>query len=113
MCAKIPSRRINKKAHVQSLFAMAYYKVGRRDQGAQLLRGLRKEFGDSLAYQYAQLYAQWGAAAVPGVAGDCHAAQGPGLSELRTDPLLDPIRDTPRGWLPWSETILRNSAPKC
>jgi TolB-like protein len=77
--------------------AIAYYKVGRREEAAQLLRALRKEFGDSLAYQYAQVYAQWGQ---PQQALEWLVSavrlKDPGLAELRTDPLLDPIRNTPQ-----------------
>lgn len=98
--------------------AMAYYKLGRRDEGAQLLRGLKKEFGDSLAYQYAQVYAQWGEPQqslewlVTAV-----RLKDPGLSELRTDPcstrsaIRRSSRKPRRGWLKWSETISRARSP--
>ena len=77
--------------------AIAYHKLGRRDEAEQLLRGLRKEFGDALAYQYAQLYAQWGERqqALEWLA-TAVRVKDPGLTELRTDPLLDPIRNTPQ-----------------
>ena len=77
--------------------AIAYHELGRRDEAEQLLRGLKKEFGDALSYQYAQLYAQWGERqqALEWLA-TAVRVKDPGLGELRTDPLLDPIRNTPQ-----------------
>ena len=55
------------------------------------------EFGDSAAYQYAAIYAQWGnrGQALQWL----HAAvrlRHPGLACLKTDPLMDPLRKEPR-----------------
>lgn len=76
---------------------MAYHKKGRLDEAAAVLRGLKKEFGDDLAYQYSQVYAQWGE---PQQALEWLIAavrlEDPGLWDLQVDPLLDPIRDTPQ-----------------
>lgn len=58
---------------------------------------MRNSLGDADAYQYAEIYAQWG---------DQRKAlewletamrlRDPGLQELKADPLLDPLRKEPR-----------------
>jgi TolB-like protein len=76
---------------------IAYHKKDRRKEAAVLLRDLKKEYGDELAYQYSQLYAQWGE---PQQALEWLVTavrlEDPGLWEIQVDPLLDPIRDAPQ-----------------
>ena len=53
--------------------------------------------GDTAAYQYATIYAQWGnrAKALESLE-TALRVRDPGLRELKTDPLLDPLRKEPR-----------------
>jgi hypothetical protein len=53
--------------------------------------------GDAAAYQYAGIYAQWGN--TPKAIEWLETAlrlRAPGLEALKTDPLMDPIRQEPR-----------------
>jgi tetratricopeptide (TPR) repeat protein len=62
-----------------------------------LVDRMRRLFGDTPAYQYAEIFSQMNR---PDQAFDALAtalsARDPGLHYLRTDPLLDPIRDDAR-----------------
>jgi hypothetical protein len=53
--------------------------------------------GDAAAYQYATIYAQWGqrAKALESLE-TALRLRDPGLQNLKTDPLMDPIREEPR-----------------
>jgi TolB-like protein len=54
---------------------------------------LREQFGDAAMYQYAQIYAQTGDLdAAFGALGKALEVKDPGLTSLKSDPLLDPIR---------------------
>ena len=58
---------------------------------------LREDEGDTTAYQYSTIYAQWGD--TPKALEWLETAMrlhDPGLSLLRTDPLMDPLRNEPR-----------------
>jgi len=58
---------------------------------------LKAEHGDEIAYQYAEIYAQWGD--IPKALDwleKSYRLQDPGLSFLKVDELLDPIRQQPR-----------------
>jgi len=76
--------------------AIAYHALGRQPEAAQRLARAQQQDGNSGAYNYADVYAQWGQPAEA-----LHWLQtaltlrDPGLTELRTDPFLDPIRATP------------------
>jgi len=54
-------------------------------------------FGDAGGYQFAEIHAQW---AEKKVALDwlekAMRLRDPGLTKLRADPLMDPLRDEPR-----------------
>jgi TolB-like protein/Tfp pilus assembly protein PilF len=81
----------------QFCLALTYEKLGRHADAEAELKKLKATAGDARAYACATIYAQWG-----------HRAQAlewletalrlrdPGLEELRTDPLLDPLRKEPR-----------------
>ena len=53
--------------------------------------------GDTSAYQYSTIYAQWGDTpkALEWLESSLRL-RDPGLSLLRTDPLMDPLRKEPR-----------------
>ena len=58
---------------------------------------MKTEDGDTAAYQYAAVYAQWGD--TPKALEWLDTAwrlRDPGLIQLKTDPLMDPIRHEPR-----------------
>jgi tetratricopeptide (TPR) repeat protein len=81
----------------QLCLAVAYDKLGRRDDSERMIAKMRAGYGDSASYQYSEIYAQ---------RGDIHRAlesldtaarvHDPGLVSLKTDPLVDPLRKEPR-----------------
>jgi hypothetical protein len=72
-------------------------RLGRRDDAQAQLARLGAALGDAAAYQYAAIQAQWGN---PARALDwldtAMRLRDPGLENLKTDPLLDPLRNEPR-----------------
>ena len=81
--------------HNVECLAIAEHAAGQPEKAAEQLQRLRGLLGDNGAYNYAVVYAQWG---------DTGQAlswletalrfKDAGLSEVRTDPLLDPLRGT-------------------
>ncbi len=76
--------------------AIAYHTLGRTAEAAALLAKLQQAAGDRGAYNYAEIYAQWGqkedalrSLAMAYRLGDV------GLTLVKVDALLDPIRDAP------------------
>ncbi len=57
---------------------------------------MTKKFGESGAFQYAEVYAQWGERA-PALEWLATAVRlrDPGLWDILVDPMLDPIRNLP------------------
>jgi tetratricopeptide (TPR) repeat protein len=76
--------------------AVALHRLGRLDEAAAELKLLQADSGDSAAYQYAQIYAQWGengqALDWLQTALDIH---DPGILVMGIDRFLDPIRQEP------------------
>jgi tetratricopeptide (TPR) repeat protein len=74
-----------------------YDKLGRHADAEAVLAKLRAWGGDTGAYQYATIYAQWGnrAKAVEWLE-TALRLRDPGLVYLKIDPLLDPLRKEPR-----------------
>jgi TolB-like protein/Tfp pilus assembly protein PilF len=81
----------------QWCLAVTYDKLGRHTDAESELSKLKASYGDVMAYQYAAFYAQRG--------DDPKALEwletalrlrDPGLENLKTDPLMDPIRQEPR-----------------
>jgi hypothetical protein len=70
---------------------------GRRADAQGELLKMKSALGDDAAYQYAALYAQWGdrAKALEWLDTAMRQRDG-GLQELKTDPLMDPLRQEPR-----------------
>jgi serine/threonine-protein kinase len=77
--------------------AVTYDKLGRYADAEALLTTYRASNGDSSAYQYADIYAQWGDTAKALDELDTAVRErDPGLVQLKTDRLLDPLRAQPR-----------------
>ncbi len=80
----------------QECLAIVYDKLGRHaDAKAEL--GMLRALGDGAAYQFATIYAQWGDR--PEALEWLETAwrvRDPGLIHLKTDPLMDPLRQEPR-----------------
>jgi tetratricopeptide (TPR) repeat protein len=77
--------------------AILFHRLGDPESAQQRLDSMVVEYGDSAAYQYGQVYAQWGdtdealrwlETAV--------AVRDPGLAQSGTDPLLEPLNGNPR-----------------
>jgi TolB-like protein/Flp pilus assembly protein TadD len=80
----------------QQCLAVIYEKLKRHADAEAELSKL-KENGDAAAYQYATIYAQWGN--FPKALEWLETAmrlRDPGLVNLKTDPLVDPLRQEPR-----------------
>jgi tetratricopeptide (TPR) repeat protein len=77
--------------------AVVYDKLGRHADAEAELARTRAYWGDSAAYQYAEIYSQWGDR--PRALSWLESAmrvRDPGLVYLKTDPLFDPLRKEPR-----------------
>jgi TolB-like protein/DNA-binding winged helix-turn-helix (wHTH) protein/Flp pilus assembly protein TadD len=81
----------------QWCLAVVYDKVGRHADAEAALAKYQGKAGDAGAYQYATIYAQWGKR--PEALEWLDTAvrlRDSGLVLLKTDPLMDPLRDEPR-----------------
>ena len=62
-----------------------------------MLAKIRASRGESRAYQYAEVYSQWGNRTEALASLDtAMRMRSPWLEYLKTDPLLDPLRNEPR-----------------
>jgi TolB-like protein/Tfp pilus assembly protein PilF len=77
--------------------AVTYNKLGRQADAEAALKKIQVALGDACAYQYATIYAQWGdtAKALEWLE-TAMRVRDPGLTFLKVDPLLDPLRNAPR-----------------
>jgi tetratricopeptide (TPR) repeat protein len=83
--------------YTQQCLAVIYAKLGRQADAQAELAKLQKTLGETGAFQYAEIYAQWGD--TPQALHWLEVAyklRDSGLSDLPSDPLLDPIRSAPR-----------------
>jgi tetratricopeptide (TPR) repeat protein len=81
----------------QWCLAIVYDKLGRHPDAEAQVAKMQTINGDSSAYQYATIYAQWGN--TPKALEWLDTAlrvRDPGLIFLKTDPLIDPVRKEPR-----------------
>jgi TolB-like protein/Tfp pilus assembly protein PilF len=80
----------------EQCLSLIYDKLGRHADAEAVLSKLKAEQGDAAAYQYATIYAQWGnrAQALDWLE-TALRLRDPGLRLLKTDPLLDPLRQEP------------------
>jgi hypothetical protein len=61
------------------------------------MRRATEQAGDAGGYQYAEIYAQWGESnAALDWLEKAMRLRDTGIANLRTDPLLDPLRKEPR-----------------
>jgi len=81
----------------QWCLAMVYDKLGRHADAEAELAKLKATDGDASAYQYATIYAQWGnnSKALEWLE-TALRVRDPGLALLKTDPLMDAVRNEPR-----------------
>lgn len=91
-CEAKPDYWINRQC-----LAMVYEKLGRHADAQAELAKLKAAYGDAAAYQYVTIYAQWGdrAQALEWL-DTAMRVSDPGLVALKTDPLMDPLRQEPR-----------------
>jgi serine/threonine-protein kinase len=81
----------------QWCLAMTYDKVGRHADAESVLAKMKAAYADAAAYQYAAIYAQWGDAANSLKWLEVAVrVRDPGLPNLKTDPLMDPLHREPR-----------------
>jgi TolB-like protein len=81
----------------QMCAAVVYAKLGMKAQAQAIVKELKADSGDAVAYQLASVYAQWGD--TPTALDWLEVAyrlKDPGLAWLKVDPLLDPLRKEPR-----------------
>jgi tetratricopeptide (TPR) repeat protein len=80
----------------QQCLAVIYEKLKRHSDAEEALSKL-KALGDGAAYQFTAIYAQWGnkLKALDWLE-TARRLRDPGLSSLKTDPLMDPLRAEPR-----------------
>ena len=81
----------------QWCLSVIYDKLGRHADAEAVLSKLKAALGDTAAYQYATIYAQWGnrAKALEWLETAVRLPDS-GLELLKTDPLLDSLRQEPR-----------------
>jgi tetratricopeptide (TPR) repeat protein len=91
LCARVPN-----PPSIECL-AIAYHRLGRQLEASAEMAKLQAIAGNSAAYNYGQIYAQWGDQAQAAhwlqIADNLHDT---GITPIQVDPLLDPIRDTPQ-----------------
>jgi TolB-like protein/tetratricopeptide (TPR) repeat protein len=81
----------------QWCLAVVYDKLGRHADAETALADLKAALGDGASYQYATIYAQWGnrVKALEWLE-TASRVRDPGLTLLKTDLLMDPLRKEPR-----------------
>jgi len=76
---------------------VTYNKLGRHADAEAVLARYQESLRERAAYDYAMIYAQWGNKPKALVCLETALRlRDPGLVQLRTDPLLDPLRNEPR-----------------
>jgi serine/threonine-protein kinase len=81
----------------EDCLALAYHKLGREADAETALARFKASAGNAGAYDYARVYAQWGN--TPKALEWLETAlklRDPQLIRLKTEPLLDPLRQEPR-----------------
>ena len=88
--------RIQARDWIQlTCLAAAYHKLNRQEDARRTMDTMRAALGNAGAYNYAQIYVQWGQ---PDEAfrwlSAAYGLHDSGLEILKVDPMLDPVRDT-------------------
>jgi serine/threonine-protein kinase len=81
----------------QMCLAIAYDKLHRRSDAEAQVAAMKADMGDSPAYQFAEIYAQWGD--IPKALDWIEAAyrlKDPGMSGVKVDEFVAPLRSEPR-----------------
>jgi TolB-like protein len=81
----------------QQCLAITYDKLGRHTEAEGMLAKLKAQSGDTAAFQYVEIYAQWGN--TPKALEWLDKAlqlRDEGLVDTKVEPLLDPLRKEPR-----------------
>jgi TolB-like protein/DNA-binding winged helix-turn-helix (wHTH) protein len=81
----------------QQCLAVTYDKLGRHPDAESMLAKVKASLGDAGAYEYAEVYAQWGN--TPKALEWLDTAmrlRNPALEIFKADPLMDPLRQEPR-----------------
>ena len=77
--------------------AIADKRLGRYADGNAELALLRSKFGDNGAYEYAQIYAQWGETnEALNWLETAYRLRDDGMLDMEADALVDPLRKSPR-----------------
>ncbi len=81
----------------QLCLAIAYHQLGRKREATAVANRIIEENGNAGAFQYAQIYAQWGQkeTAIKWL-DTALRLQDPALLDIQVDPLVDPLRDEPQ-----------------
>ena len=81
----------------QQCLAVIYDKLGRHAEARAAFANLKAAESEAAAYQYATIYTQWGnqSQALDWLE-TALRLHDPGLENLKTDPLMDPLRKEPR-----------------
>jgi len=91
-CDKPPASFIS-----DTCIAIAFDKLHRTADARARVDAMQKSSGDSMAYQYAEVYAQWGdRQKALGWLATAYRLRDPGLAWLRIDSFLDPLRTEPQ-----------------
>lgn len=81
----------------QKCLPIVYEKLGRHSDAQAALAKFKSAWGEDYAYEYATIYAQWGdRPKALELLEKAVRVRDAGLCFLKTDPLLDPLRNEPR-----------------
>ena len=81
----------------QMCLALTYHRLGRHADAEAMLAKLQAREGDTSAYEYAEIHAQWGnTAKALHWLDTAMRLRDSSLEYLKVDPLLDPLRKEPR-----------------
>jgi serine/threonine protein kinase/Tfp pilus assembly protein PilF len=98
-CERAPPRAHSAGSYhgIQVCLAIAYEKLGRHADAQAMLTGVQSWYGVRGAYQYAEIYSQWGnnPMALEWLE-KAMLLHDPGLAALKVNSLLDPLRNEPR-----------------
>jgi tetratricopeptide (TPR) repeat protein len=85
------------KTIYQFCAAIVYHKLNRRAEAEDIFKVYQTEAGEASAYQFAVIYSQWGdtSKALEWIE-TAYRLKDPGLVNLKTDALMDPVRQQPR-----------------